>query len=167
MPNGKRSAPLSPLKNNKKRKYASKYKEAWKVKYPWVKHSADGSNFAYCTLCNANLNISSGGMNDLFRHGESQGHKTAALARSSSRKVGDFLIVKDSAGEKAVTKAECMFSNFVAKHNLSFAVADHFTKLVPKMFPDSEIAKKFHCGPTKTTQIVKGELNIFRIQVLS
>ena len=40
MPNGKRSAPLSPLQNNKKRKYASKYKEAWKVKYPWVKHSA-------------------------------------------------------------------------------------------------------------------------------
>lgn len=29
----------------------------------------------------------------------------------------------------------------------------------PKMFPDSEIARKFSCGRTKTTAIVKGALS--------
>lgn len=48
-----------------------------------------------------------------------------------------------------------MFANFVAEHNLSFLVADCFTKLCKSMFPDSKIATKFSCGRTKTTQIVK------------
>jgi hypothetical protein len=48
-----------------------------------------------------------------------------------------------------------LFSNFVAEHNLPFAISDHFTKLCKKMFTDSEIAKGFACGRTKTTQIVK------------
>ena len=36
-----------------------------------------------------------------------------------------------------VTKTEVSFANFVAEHNLPFLVADHFTELAPKMFPDS------------------------------
>ena len=38
---------------------------------------------------------------------------------------------------------------------LLFLNSDHATKLFSKMFPDSEIAKKFACGRTKTTAIVK------------
>ena len=57
-----------------------------------------------------------------------------------------------------VTRAEVLFSNFIAEHNLSFLVADCFTKLCKSMFPDSRIALKFSCGRTKTTQIVKHSL---------
>ena len=53
-----------------------------------------------------------------------------------------------------VIKAETLFSNFIAEHNLPFAVANHFTRLCKDMFPDSKIAQ-FFCGKTKTTQIVK------------
>lgn len=57
-----------------------------------------------------------------------------------------------------VMRAEVLFSNFVAEHNIPFLVADCFTRLCKAMFPDSKIASKFSCSRTKTTQIVKRSL---------
>ncbi|KAK2185100.1 hypothetical protein NP493_246g02099 [Ridgeia piscesae] len=54
--------------------------------------------------------------------------------------------------------AEVKFAQFVAEHNLSFAVADHFTKLTKQLFPDSVIAGRFSSGRMKTTMIVKKAL---------
>ena len=54
--------------------------------------------------------------------------------------------------------AETLWSQFVSKHNLSFQTSDHATKLFPHMFPDSEYAKKFACGHTKTAAIIKHAL---------
>ena len=48
-----------------------------------------------------------------------------------------------------------MFATFIAQHNIAFAAADHFSKMVPLMFPDSAIAKKYSAAKTKTTQIIK------------
>ena len=45
-----------------------------------------------------------------------------------------------------VIRSETLFTNFVAEHNLPFAVADHLTRLGKQMFPDSKIAKTFSCG---------------------
>ena len=52
-------------------------------------------------------------------------------------------------------KSEALWAMFVAKHNLPFLASDHANNLFPKMFPDSELAKQFSCGRTKTTAIVK------------
>ena len=57
-----------------------------------------------------------------------------------------------------MTRAELLFAIFVAKHNLSFSVANHFTHLTSSMFPNSKIATKFSLARTKTTCIVKGAL---------
>ena len=38
-----------------------------------------------------------------------------------------------------VTKAEILFTQFIAEHNLSFAVGDHITRLVKTAFPDRKI----------------------------
>ena len=46
----------------------------------------------------------------------------------------------------------------MVEHNLGFKASDHATKLFHKMFPDSEVAKKFACGRTKTAAIIKGAL---------
>ena len=54
-----------------------------------------------------------------------------------------------------VIEAETRWATFVAKHNLAFLSSDHATKLFKVMFPDSEIAKTFSCGRTKTIGIVK------------
>ena len=53
---------------------------------------------------------------------------------------------------------------FVSKHNLAFLTSDHATKLFPKMFPDSEIAKQFACARTKTTAIVKEALSPYHLK---
>ena len=54
----------------------------------------------------------------------------------------------------AATRAEVTFCYFVTEHNLPALLAVHFTDLAREMFPDSEIAKKFKCTRTKTTQII-------------
>ena len=56
------------------------------------------------------------------------------------------------------TEAESLWSQFVSKHNLLFLSSDHATKLFCRMFPDSEKAKKFSCGHTKTAAIIKHAL---------
>ena len=56
--------------------------------------------------------------------------------------------------QKSVTEAEARWSLYVTKHNLSYQTSDHATKLFKVMFPDSNIAKIFACGHTKTAAIV-------------
>ena len=55
-------------------------------------------------------------------------------------------------------KAETLFCQFLAEHNLTFLLANHFSDLVKMMFPGSLIAEKFKCKRTKSTQIVKKEV---------
>ena len=55
----------------------------------------------------------------------------------------------------SITRAEVLFTNFVAQHNLAASIADHFCDLAVVIFPDSAIAKKFSSKRTKTTLIIK------------
>lgn len=60
--------------------------------------------------------------------------------------------------EDKVTRAEILFANFVAEHNLPFMAADHFTHLTEAMFLDSKITKAFSSARTKqlASCIVRG-----------
>ena len=53
--------------------------------------------------------------------------------------------------------AEAKFAMFVVKNNLPFSICVEFLKIVSDMFPDSELAKKYAAGKTKTSQIIKGK----------
>ena len=57
-----------------------------------------------------------------------------------------------------VLSAEVRLAQFVAEHNLAFAVPDHFSKLTKQLFPDSMIAGRFALGRMKTTMIEKTAL---------
>ena len=63
-----------------------------------------------------------------------------------------------------VSRAELLFTAFIVEHNLPIACADHIGPLVKKCFPDSEIAKHYGCGRTKTTAILN---NIIQPQLQS
>ena len=76
-------------------------------------------------------------------------------AASASKSVNSFF--KPDIQQSTI-KAETLWFLFTAKHNLAFLNSDHANKLFKEMFPDSEIAKKFACGRTKTTAIVKDAL---------
>ena len=55
--------------------------------------------------------------------------------------------------EEAVTHAEVLFTNFLVEHNLLISLVNHFTRLTPVMFPDSQIAKSYRSCHTRTTCI--------------
>lgn len=81
-------------------------------------------------------------------------HQEMATA-CSSRSLKTFFQPQAPQG---VIEAEALWTQFVAKHNISFQTSDHATKLFSRMFPDSNIAKKFACGHTKTAAIIKEAL---------
>lgn len=57
--------------------------------------------------------------------------------------------------QQQVQNAEALFVQFVAEHNLTFRTGDHFTKVIKKMFPDSQIAAQFQCSRTKTSVLTR------------
>ena len=83
-------------------------------------------------------------------------HKESASAASTSRSVASFF--KPQVAQNVI-EAETRWLMYVAKHNLAFLKNEHASKLFAQMFPDSEIARKFACGRTKTTAIVKEALS--------
>ena len=88
-------------------------------------------------------------------HVRGKHHTDMAKATSSTRSLGSYFRPQTSQG---AIEAEALWSLFVTKHNLSFQSSDHATKLFHRMFSDSEIAKKFACGHTKTAAIIKHAL---------
>ncbi len=100
--------------------------------------------------------VSHGGKHDVYVHVNGKRHKEAASAASSTCSVTSFFKPQHIS---RVTEAEARWALFTAKHNLSFLTSDHATKLFKTMFPDSEIAKAFACGHTKTAAIIKKALS--------
>ena len=49
-------------------------------------------------------------------------------------------------------------TNLIVEYNLPVAVSDHFGSFFKDVFPDSEIAKNYPCGSTKSTCIINGSL---------
>ncbi|XP_060556756.1 uncharacterized protein LOC132717332 [Ruditapes philippinarum] len=114
--------------------------------------SKKGQEYVRCTACNIDVSVASGGRNDLTRHINSKIHNSNIQTVNSTQKINNSFF--KPASYDPVARAEVYFAAFIAEHNLSFSVADHFTDLVKVMFPDSDIAKKFKCRRTKTTNIV-------------
>ena len=57
--------------------------------------------------------------------------------------------------ELDVIRAETMMVDLAVELNLPFSSLDSLSKAVKKMFPDSKIAKDFHCGRSKGTAILR------------
>jgi len=136
---------------SKKQKRDTKFHSDWNKEYTWVQKSEKGEGFMFCSACKCNVSVKAGGMHDLKMHQATLKHQRNIKSIQSTPTVASLFTPSNV---DKVTKAELLFSNFVAEHNLPFLVADHFTELVKVMFPDSDIAKKFKCKRTKTTHIV-------------
>lgn len=148
----KRKAAGSPDKRQSKIRYACKFNADWTRNFPCiVKDKLD--SHAFCRLCSSSFSISHGGINDVRRHIATTQHSNKERDTSSTPTLVNMFKEKNPLEEK-VTEAEVLFTNFVVEHNLAFSVADHFTSLCKKMFPDSQIAQKFSCRRTKTTHIL-------------
>ena len=103
-----------------------------------------------------NFSVSHGDRNNVMKHVRRKHHHETENAAKSSQSLASFCTPQSS--QSKVIEAETRWATFTAKHNIAFLASDHATKLFHKMFPDSEIARKFSCGRTKTTSIVKEAL---------
>ena len=122
--------------------------------------SKKGATHVYCALCQTDISIASGGVYDVRRHVDGKKHKEYARSVASQVPIKAALQSSSASAsvDRQVTVAEVYFATFIAEHNLPFSASDHFSKLCKVMFPDSEIAKKFSSGRTKTTALVKHAL---------
>ncbi len=117
-----------------------------------------GESYARCTFCCSDFSVAHGGKTDVVTHISTKRHKEARKAIAASKSVLSFFRRDISS---STIKAESLWTMFIAKHNMAFLSSDHANKLFREMFPDSEIAKKFACGRTKATAIVKEALSPF------
>ena len=103
--------------------------------------------------------MSHGGRHDIQKHFETSKHKLAVKARKGAQSLTSHWhsATASAEGDRTIA-AEVLFTGFLLEHNLPIAAADAAGKLFPKMFPDSKIAPKYHCGRTKTTHIINGAI---------
>nr|XP_057926630.1 uncharacterized protein LOC131128085 [Doryrhamphus excisus] len=106
---------------------------------------------AFCTVCKTDIDISHQGATDCRRHVEGAKHKKFERALPFVPKVAPTF---SGDPDLRTIRAETLFTNFIAEHNLPVAVADHAGPLFKKMFPDSQIAQHYGCARTKTTAIL-------------
>ena len=150
---------------SKKKKYACKFKAAWKTEFPGIIESKRGPEYAcaYCRFCTKDISVNHGGKNDIKNHVKTPSHLKAEKAAKTQGTQARLWELRGGAAagipfKDKVTTAEALFTQFIAEHNLPFAVGDHLTKLVKKAFPDSEIAKSMSLGHTKVSAIVNEAL---------
>ena len=74
-------------------------------------------------------------------HEDTAYHRDQAnvLQIPSSSKI-DSMFRGQQQGNDAVKETELQLAAFISEHNLSFHIMDHFSDLLPKLCPDSNIA---------------------------
>lgn len=88
---------------------------------------------------------------DCRRHVEGTKHKKLESAIASVPKITTKFFGDQ---DLRTIRAETLFSNFIAEHNVPVSIADHAGPLFKKMFPDSQIAQQYSCARTKTAAIL-------------
>lgn len=142
--------------SGKHTKYLCKFQQDWSKKDPVIVQSKKSINHTSCTLCGTDFNVGAGGWNDVTKHKKTLKHMELIKQNKGQSQVTCYFRDNTRLDDKVI-RAETLFSQFVAEHNLPFLVVDHFTPFVKQMFPDSQVADKF-CARTKTTCIIKGVL---------
>ncbi|KAJ8033411.1 hypothetical protein HOLleu_23643 [Holothuria leucospilota] len=130
------------------------FNESYKVRFPCISESRKGSNFAFCKVCRSDEKIAAGGGNDITNHIKTAKHEANSRAESAAQKSGTLTTFFCWENYAAIN-AEVSFTDFLVEHSVPLAVSDHAGPLFRKMFPDSNIAKQYACGQTKTWHVVQ------------
>lgn len=105
-------------------------------------------------MCKIDFSISHGGRDDCKRHVETKKHKYNGIANANQSSLSKFVQSKIDHSELDIIRSESLFTGFLLEHNLPIATADHAGPLLNFFFPDSQIAKKYGSGRTKSTAIL-------------
>lgn len=83
-------------------------------------------------------------------------HQRLSKIVNSCQTLTEFMPDKNS--QEKVINAEVLFTGYILEHNLPFEASSHAGPLFRKMFPDSEVAKKYGCSSTKTSAIIHSSM---------
>ena len=82
-------------------------------------------------------------------------HKKAIKAAKNTPLMSTFAKPKSTPMQEKVATAEIKSAAFFAEHNISFAVADHFTDFCKSAFTDSNICKDMSVKRTKMSYLIQ------------
>lgn len=136
------------------------FQESWLLQADfkrWIKQDTDDT-LAYCMLCNKKITIKHSGTRALIAHRDSAGHRKAEDASSCTSTAASFFPQVSGGDQDAIAIVELCSAYHGVMHSHSYLSTDCGTKLYSSLFPDSSIAKKVHCGKTKTEALVTGVL---------
>lgn len=91
MDNGNNGDPGTLTPPRKKIKWATKFKDVYKIDFPWISKSGVGDSHAYCTMCRCAFSIPHGGKNDISNHNGTKKHRERAVA-AKSQSIQSFLV---------------------------------------------------------------------------
>ena len=97
---------------------------------------------------------------------ESTKHKKAIGGETSSAKVTDYFCTLGTQTEDNVVAAEATVAFHTVKHHQSYKFNDSTSPLMRKLFPDSNISKKYSCAWTKVEAIVNNVLSTMTIKYM-
>ena len=135
---------VRPPPAKKRKQYAGVYHANWGRMFEgMIAPSKLGEHYAWCVPCSRDIKVSASGMYDVREHLKSKLHVRMVDSSRQQKPMTMFFKRARIDTLDSVIAAEVMFSYFVAEHNLPAAIADHFTDLAPRLFPDSEVAMNF------------------------
>lgn len=134
--------------------YKTHFSKAYTEEFPAIIASRKGEAHAFCSVCRCDFTVSHSGRGDILKHVQTKKHQDGVKCVNSNRKL-DFSVKNDT----SVIRAECYFTAFIVEHNLPLSCADHAGPLFRKMFPDSDISKRYSCARTKSSSIL-GEMEL-------
>ena len=123
---------------------------------------------AECLVCKSGTYISvvHKGNGDLNIHLQSEKHRKAVRGAVASTKMTNYFVTAGSKCEDEITAAEGTLAFHAVKHHHSFLFMDCTSVLLKKIFPDSNVAKKFSSGRTKTERVVTTVLAQYSIDAV-
>ena len=95
---------------------------------------------------------------DLNTHLQLEKHHKAVRGPVASTKTTNYFVTAESKCEDEITTAEGNFAFHAVRHHHSFLSMDCTSVLLKMIFPDSNVAKKFSSGRTKTEKVVTSVL---------
>ena len=142
----------SPRIGAKRKHSVTSFQKEWSKIWPCIQPVQQHPEKAFCTVCSSSFSIVHQGKRDVERHIKGSEHKCLSDIVNSCQTLTKFM--PDRQSQDKVINAEVLFTGYILEHNLPFESAAHAGPLFRKMFPDSDIARKYGCASTKTAAII-------------
>ena len=125
------------------------------------------SDTARCTVCSVNFTVKYDGIKAVITHRNSEKHKSFMRSGNTSHAISAFFPEEHSLEEDLILSAELAMVYHGVMHHHSYLSMDCCMKIIPAVFPDSKIAKKIHCGRTKSEALIANVLCPHSIEMVT